>query len=366
MSTVDPQYPPDLAKVIGHAKRLMKVLAKIERSRRDVWFVGRDTELRGIVSLALADWRSGTTDTETAGTAIVSFVDTLHRGASNKLQSGVALECCEFDDVITAVGPDEWGSMAGLDTTGTGATLVTSGPTRPAAWEDSPGVLARVEGGLPLVEVHARRIARRLGDRCATMDDLRAFGHQGLLEAARAFDEGRGVPFDRWASLRVRNAMVDGVRRFGGALPGPQRRREGVEAAHSAPSGADRPERSDGQGRRESLETPGLARLSASLTGGPIGVEVVADGLGGSPEELIDRARFVLLVREIVAELPDQERAFIEQNYFNGLSVEQAGASIGVSRSWAHRMHARAIETLDRKLRGRINAGGQAWRKKGS
>jgi RNA polymerase sigma factor FliA len=366
MSTVDPQYPPDLAKVIRHAKRLMKVLAKMERSRRDVWFVGRDTELRGIVSLALADWRSGTTDTETAGTAIVSYVDAIHRDASKKLRCGVVLECCEFDDVITAVGPNEWGSMVGSDTTGTGATLVTSGPTRPAAWEDSPGVLARVEAGLPLVEMHARRIARRLGDRCATMDDLRAFGHQGLLDAARAFDEGRGVSFDRWASLRVRNAMVDGVRRFGAALPGPQRRRHGVEAAHAAPTAARRRDRSDGGEAHEPFETPGLARLSANLIGVPTDVEVVADSPGAGPEELLDRARFVLLVRELVAELPDQERALIEQNYFNGLSVEQAAASIGVTRSWAHRMHARAIESLNRKLRGRINARGKAWRKRGS
>ena len=44
-------------------------------------------------------------------------------------------------------------------------------------------------------------------------DDLVSFGREGLLDAARRYDESRGVPFRVYASFRVRGATYDGVRR---------------------------------------------------------------------------------------------------------------------------------------------------------
>ncbi len=102
------EYPPDLAKVIGHAKRLAKVLARLERHEPDPWFVGRASELRGVVSLALGDWRAGTSDIEAARHAIVSHVDTLHRGIAKRLRCAVALDCCDHDEAITVGVPEDW------------------------------------------------------------------------------------------------------------------------------------------------------------------------------------------------------------------------------------------------------------------
>jgi RNA polymerase sigma factor (sigma-70 family) len=357
MGASNGEYPRDLGAVIGHAKRLMKVLAKIERVRSDAWFRGRAGELRGVVSLALADWRSGASDVEATGKAIVSYVDMIHRGASKKLRCGFALDCCEPDDVITAVAPDEWGSVAGLDTAGSAATLGTNGPTLPADWLDSPEVLARFREGMPLVEVHAGAMARRLGNPSATRDDLRAFGREGLLDAARAFVEGRGMPFDRWASQRIRNAMIDGVRRSGAVPPRERRRRQAIEAKHPTGHVAERARLSDGQARRESPDTSHWMLLASGLSETPTGPEEGAAGLGVSPEDLLERAQLASLVRELVAKLPKRERALIEQSYFQGLTLEQVAASMGLSRSTAHRVHVRAIETIQREVRLRVGGG---------
>jgi RNA polymerase sigma factor for flagellar operon FliA len=43
-------------------------------------------------------------------------------------------------------------------------------------------------------------------------DELVAAGTFGLVEAARRFDPSKGVPFERWAVLRIRGAVVDAVR----------------------------------------------------------------------------------------------------------------------------------------------------------
>jgi RNA polymerase sigma factor for flagellar operon FliA len=369
MGAFNGRYPPDLGKVIAHAKRLRKVLKEIERGRADTWFLGRADELRGIVSLALADWRSGASDTERAGQAILSYVDTLHRGASRKLRCGLALECCELDDAITAVASDEAKSMAGVDTASVVLTQVTSGPTVPVGWVDSPEMLARVHNGLPLVEMHACAIARRIGHGGATMDDLRAFGREGLLDAARAFDERRGVPFDRWASLQIRSAMIDGVRRWGAVPARTWRRLRDLEATDSKPSATHEPGASDRHGTSESSDGARGALLAARPRDMAVGLGDGLDGLGVSPEDLVAKAQLASLVREIVAELPDLARALIERSYFNGQTLEQAAASIGVTPSWAHRVHARAIETMQRELRKRdrmVAEGGRVWGSKRS
>jgi RNA polymerase sigma factor for flagellar operon FliA len=355
MGPFDGEFPRPLAKVIAHAKRLMKVLGKIERVRSEAWFLGRAGELREVVSLALGDWRAGRRDAEATAEAILAYVDAIHRGASKKLRCGVALECCEADEIITAVAPDEWESMAGMDTVSSGAAAITSGPTAPARWADTPEMLARVQDGLPLVAMHARGMARRVGNRYATEDDLRAFGREGLLAAARAFDEGRGVPFDRWASLRIRNAMIDGMRRFGAIPPRERRKRHGLEAGHSVQPGPEGVDASD-EPRGASDTSPGT--LLASRLSDMDAIED-RDGLGKSPEHLLEGLERAAIVREIVAKLPDRERTLIERSYFDGLTLEQAAESIGVSRSWAHRVHARAIEIMNRELRKRERPAGR-------
>jgi len=76
-------------------------------------------------------------------------------------------------------------------------------------------VLARFHAELDLVDLNARQVARRIVSAPITLDDLRSFGREGLLQAARSFDAARGVPFRRWANMRIRGAMIDGVRQWG-------------------------------------------------------------------------------------------------------------------------------------------------------
>ena len=75
MGSSNGQYPRDLRKVVAHAQRLIKVLAEIERGRKDAWFRGRAEEVRGAVSLAIGDWRSGARDADVAGRLLLSYVD---------------------------------------------------------------------------------------------------------------------------------------------------------------------------------------------------------------------------------------------------------------------------------------------------
>src|SRR5688500_20019172 len=48
--------------------------------------------------------------------------------------------------------------------------------------------------------------------RHAPRDDLMSAGMVGLAQAARNFDESRGVPFHRYAATRIKGALLDELR----------------------------------------------------------------------------------------------------------------------------------------------------------
>lgn len=68
-----------------------------------------------------------------------------------------------------------------------------------------------IEQHLPLVKHIVFQVAIHF-PRHVDRDDLARAGALGLVEAARRYDESRGVPFDRFAAQRIRGAILDAVR----------------------------------------------------------------------------------------------------------------------------------------------------------
>ena len=64
---------------------------------------------------------------------------------------------------------------------------------------------------LPLVGYVVSEIAHRVPGH-VSRNDLVSAGMLGLAQAARSFDESRGIAFDRFASTRIRGALLDELR----------------------------------------------------------------------------------------------------------------------------------------------------------
>ncbi|MDC0359286.1 FliA/WhiG family RNA polymerase sigma factor [Acidimicrobiales bacterium] len=68
-----------------------------------------------------------------------------------------------------------------------------------------------IEKNLPLVKHVVFQVAVNF-PRHVDRDELARAGALGLVEAARRYDEERGVPFERFAAQRIRGAILDSVR----------------------------------------------------------------------------------------------------------------------------------------------------------
>jgi RNA polymerase sigma factor for flagellar operon FliA len=195
-----------------------------------------------------------------------------------------------------------------------------------------------------------------------TLDDLRSFGREGLLQAARSFDPARGVPFRRWANVRVRGAMMDGLRQWGALPRRLYRELRALEAADRMLEAYDEEDASNPATTPEAADsrlTAYLAGMATAMAIGTLAPRHVSrgaegadrEGLEPSPEDLLGEAELLARVKEIVGTLPEQERTLVERHYFAGDTLDDAAASLGLSKSWGSRLHARAIDTIARKLR---------------
>lgn len=174
-----------------------------------------------------------------------------------------------------------------------------------------------VHGHLHLVRAVAWRVRREL-DATADFEDLVGHGMVGLMQAARRYDGSRGVTFATFAYHRIRGAMLDAVRALGRFT-----RREVAAYRAGAPAvDVDAP-------------TPS--------------VDALVDGAPRADELSVERDRRRSL-RAAVAKLPHQERHFIEKVYFEDKRLRVAGAELGLSKSWASRLHDRALVALRKQL----------------
>jgi len=223
---------------------------------------------------------------------------------------------------------------------------------------DPPEVLARVQDGLELVNMLARQLRRQFGP-YVQVDDLASQGREALLVAARTFDPDRGVPFRRWANLRIRGAMIDGVRQNGNVPRRVYRQLRMLQAAdhvheNAAEEQASAPVTSDVEADAkigDQLATAAMAMAIAFLSIGSGEALDRAQDTKLSPEEEVAHSELLARIRAAIAERPDAERRLLERHYFDGIPFEETARELGLSKSWASRLHARAIEEVARTLK---------------
>jgi RNA polymerase sigma factor for flagellar operon FliA len=185
------------------------------------------------------------------------------------------------------------------------------------------------------------------------LDDLIAYGAKGLLDAAERFDPEKGVPFDVFCRYRVRGAIVDGIRRHHWL---PRRAYKRFCAERLAMEAIPANDNGDGErptGRLSGAPGPVFAdmelqALEASATdnqnGGHWGGRW--NGRRMFQPEVEPDDRMHVQARTAIQKLPYKERRLIELCYFEGKNLAEAGDALGMQRSWACRLHARAIATL--------------------
>ena len=213
-----------------------------------------------------------------------------------------------------------------------------------------------------LVRSLAVKIHRRLPQR-VELDDLIGYGEVGLAEAARDFDPGRGLQFSTFAYYRIRGAIYDGLSKmtwFGRAHYQQVRNeqmsgevlRADAEKENDAGATAKTDDESELRWLRDLSRTLAVVYLASHADEKDhAGSDALVDTSTLSPLETAMRREIYHRLHQLIGCLPPESGGLIRAVYFEGLTLQEAGLRLGISTSWASRLHAKAIEQLGRSLR---------------
>jgi RNA polymerase sigma factor for flagellar operon FliA len=227
---------------------------------------------------------------------------------------------------------------------------------------DTPEVLERFNQHLKLAAIVARQVSRSCG---AEMEvgDLLTFAQQGLLDASRKFDATRGIPFAGYARLRVRGAVIDGIRAASKLTRYSHQKLCAMEAALHYSEGLAEDVLGGGAANAgaeaEQALHEHLSAMATAMALGAVANTALQDGeriavadSQQSPESLATERELASQLREAIAALPDQEAEILRRHYLEGERLDVASQSMGLSKSWGSRLHTRALDRLSKRLRG--------------
>jgi RNA polymerase sigma factor for flagellar operon FliA len=178
-------------------------------------------------------------------------------------------------------------------------------------------------------------------------DELESAAELGLVDAARSFDSSRGVQFKTYAYYRIRGAVYDSIRKstwFSKSVY-EQYKFEAAATEYMADySSAPPPVSSQDSGREAQAITDTLATVyMLSLEGDR--VDTPDTRAISSEESAIQNERNTLL-HQALRLLPEKNRQVLEAYYFQDMNLEEIGATLGLSKSWTCRVHAKSLELL--------------------
>ncbi|HEX9745506.1 MAG TPA: FliA/WhiG family RNA polymerase sigma factor [bacterium] len=198
-------------------------------------------------------------------------------------------------------------------------------------------------------------------------EDLEHQGTLGLIAALDNFDPGKNVKFETYASIRIRGAMIDFLRKQD-ILSRPVRKR----AAEIERASEDFSKRIGKVPTTEELARElgsTVDEISDSLWKSShsfiisLEREIYEDDEGSSstfgdslaipmldPYDEAEKSNLLECMAQAIDELPEKERQIIALYYYEELTLKEIGAVLGISESRVCQIHSRAVFNLRQKL----------------
>ena len=219
-----------------------------------------------------------------------------------------------------------------------------------------------IERNLPLVQHVLFQVAAHY-PRHADREELAQAATLGLVEAAHRFDPARGVPFERWVSMRVRGAIVDAARALDFA---PRSLRAAARSVEDATSTlltrlgrTPTPEEIAVEMRvpvRELHELQGRVHRALVLSlDAPCGEEdgdplTLADGLVETvyvdPSTQLEERERAAYLRDALSLLPDRLQAVVSGYFLEGRSSAELAEDLGVTESRVSQMRSEGLALM--------------------
>jgi RNA polymerase sigma factor for flagellar operon FliA len=221
-----------------------------------------------------------------------------------------------------------------------------------------------VRSHLPLVGHLVREMLGRVPAH-VSRDDLTSAGMAALVTAAQGFDPERGIPFGRFASSRIRGALLDELRGLDWASRSVRSRARRMETARSELTAAlgRTPTSSElaqtlgvAVDEIDSVEDDVQRAVVLSLQGFAAGTaeDMVPERMAGPEDLLLHRERIGYLSDAIDA-LPERLRTVVTAYFLDERPMAEIARELGVTESRISQLRAEALILLRDGLNSQLN-----------
>ncbi len=215
----------------------------------------------------------------------------------------------------------------------------------------------------PLVKVVAGRLSMYLGYN-VEYEDLVSYGVFGLIDAIDKFDTGKEVKFETYASLRIRGAILDQIRKMDW-IPRTIRQRQkqldtamkelerrngkpATDAEIAAYMGITEDELLDWQTQAKADNMISLNEYVEQ------GNDISADkGISSgfeTPEGVIEKNELKEVLQEALELLTEKEKKVILLYYYEELTLKEISRVLEVSESRISQLHTKALQKMKTKM----------------
>lgn len=216
----------------------------------------------------------------------------------------------------------------------------------------------------PLVKLVAGRLSMYLGYN-VEYDDLVSYGIFGLIDAIDKFDSRKQVKFETYASLRIRGAILDQIRKMDWIPRTVRQRQRQIDAAMkeveqqtgrpatdeeiAASVGVSMDELEQWQSQ---MKVTNLVSLNQYMETGP---EISNEGANASrhfaaPETVVEQNEMKQMLIEAMDLLTEKERKVIVLYYYEELTLKEISNLLEVSESRVSQLHTKALQKMKDKL----------------
>lgn len=215
----------------------------------------------------------------------------------------------------------------------------------------------------PLVKLVAGRLSMYLGYN-VEYEDLVSYGIFGLIDAIDKFDCSKAVKFETYASLRIRGAILDQIRKMDWIPRTIRQRQKQIDTVmHQIESETGRAatdeEIASGLGISDEeyaewqskMKITNIVSLNEFLEQG----SDVPNTPGVSrhfimPEEAVEQEELKIMLIDSLDLLTEKERKVIELYYYEDLTLKEISHILEVTESRVSQLHTKALQKMKTKL----------------
>lgn len=215
----------------------------------------------------------------------------------------------------------------------------------------------------PLVKVVAGRLHMYLGSN-VEYEELVSYGIFGLIDAIDKFDFLKDVKFETYASLRIRGAILDQIRKMDWIPRTIRQKQKKIDAAMKAIEAEKGRAATDEEiagelgisadeytGWQSQMKITGVVSLDEFLEGGSEipSLQSTQHRYDG-PEDVIEKDELKKKLAEALELLTEKEKKVILLYYYEDLTLKEISNILEVSESRISQLHTRALQKMKAKM----------------